>query len=86
MNELVHRCGVETTVGFKVFPLPKKAGRPRKYNGTQRRQVASALKKHGLTKGLKWLAKERKLKVSMTLARSVAQEFGIKFQVGRPAA
>ena len=64
----------------------KPRGRPRVYNGTQRRQVAAALKKLGLTKALPYLAKEKNLKVSLTLARSVAEEFGIEFQRGRPAA
>jgi hypothetical protein len=63
-----------------------KRGRPRLYNGTHRRIVAAALRKHGLTKGLEFLATERKLKVSLTLARSVAQQYGIKFVVGRPKA
>lgn len=72
----------------KAKPVKAKGavGRPRVYNGTHRRQVAAALKKHGLTKGLVYLAKEKKLKVSLTLARSVAAEYGIKFQLGRPAA
>lgn len=101
-NELVHVCGSETTEGFEVLPLvvrkPRKAkvvkavkakgkaGRPRVYNGTHRRIVAAALKKHGLTKGLVFLAKERKLKVSMTLAIAVAKEHKIEFQRGRPKA
>ena len=63
-----------------------KAGRPRVYNGNDRRVVASYLKKHGYTKGLALLAKERKLKVSLTLARQVALEVGIKFMRGRPKA
>jgi hypothetical protein len=67
-------------------PKVKMRGRPRVYNGTHRRQIAAALRKHGLTKGLIYLAKEKKLKVSLTLARSVAEEFGIFFQVGRPKA
>lgn len=100
-NELVHVCGNETSEGFEVLPLvvrkPRKAkvvavkakgkvGRPRVYNGTHRRIVAAALKKHGLTKGLEFLAKERKLKVSMTLAIAVAKEHKIEFQRGRPKA
>jgi hypothetical protein len=95
-NELVHVCGSETTEGFEVLPLtvrkPRKVkakgsvGRPRVYNGTHRRIVAAALKKHGLTKGLVFLAKERKLKVSMTLAISVAKEHKIEFQRGRTKA
>ena len=64
----------------------KHRGRPRVYNGTQRRQVAAALRKYGLTKALPYLAKEKKLKVSLTLARSVAEEFGIIFLKGRPVA
>lgn len=99
-NELVHVCGNVTSEGFKVLPLGKprkakvvvaskakgKVGRPRVYNGTHRRIVAAALKKHGLTKGLEFLKKDRKLKVSMTLAISVAKEHGIEFQRGRPKA
>jgi hypothetical protein len=97
-NELVHVCGSETVEGFKVLPLTVrkagkvkvvvkvKAGRPRVYNGTHRRIVAAALKKHGLTKGLVFLEKERNLKVSMTLAIAVAKEHKIEFQRGRPKA
>jgi hypothetical protein len=97
-NELVHVCGSEMVEGFKVLPLvvrkPRKAkvvvkgkaGRPRVYNGTHRRIVAAALKKHGLTKGLVFLAKERKLKVSMTLAIAVAKEHKLTFERGRPKA
>jgi hypothetical protein len=62
----------------------RKPGRPRLYNGTDRRIVASALKKFGLTKGIEFLAKERNLKVSMTLARAVAEEFDLEFTRGRP--
>lgn len=61
-------------------------GRPRVYDGNHRRTVASYLKKYGYTKGLELLRKERKLKVSMTLARSVAEAEGITFKRGRPAA
>lgn len=61
-------------------------GRPPLYNGTQRRIVAAALKRLGYTKGLEFLAKERNLDVSMTLARSVAKEAGLTFTRGRPAA
>jgi transposase len=99
LNELVHVCGSETVEGFKVLPLtvrkPRKAvkvkakvkaGRPRVYNGTQRRIVAAALKRHGLTKGLVFLKKERNLKVSMTLAIAVAKEHKIVFERGRPKA
>jgi hypothetical protein len=113
MNELIHVCGQETTVGFEVLPLPKrqyirkegsrkpgrpaksvavmdkpkgKVGRPRKYNGTHRRIVAAALKKFGLTKGIEFLEKERNLKVSVTLALSVKEQFGIELKRGRPAA
>lgn len=63
-----------------------KIGRPRVYNGTHRRIIAAALKRYGLTKGMKFLAKERKLKISLTTARFVAVEYGIKFERGRPAA
>lgn len=87
-NELVHVCGEATVEGFKVLRMQKakKVGRPRVYNGTQRRIVAAALKNYGLTKGLEFLKKERKLKVSMTLAIAVAKEHGIEFQRGRPKA
>lgn len=61
-------------------------GRPRVYNGTQRRIVAAALKHYGYTKGLEFLHKERGLSVSKTLARSVAKEVGLTFKRGRPAA
>lgn len=59
-------------------------GRPLVYNGKDRIVVAAALKKHGLTKGIAFLAKERNLKISMTLARAVAAEKGLTFQRGRP--
>ena len=103
-NEVVSRCGSETTEDFEILPLieaevkvrkPRKAkvaevkgkaGRPRVYNGTHRRIVAAALKKHGLTKGLLFLEKERNLKVSMTLAIAVAKEHKIVFERGRPKA
>ena len=61
-------------------------GRPRVYNGTQRRIVAAALRHYGYTKGLEFLRKERGLKVSKTLARNVAKEIGLTFKRGRPAA
>lgn len=61
-------------------------GRPRVYNGQIRRQVAAALKKHGLTGGVAFLQKEKGIKVSVTLAMSVAKEKGITFQRGRRAA
>jgi transposase len=84
-NELVHVCGDTVTAGFKVFRLPKVKlrGRPPVYNGTHRRQVAAALKKHGFTHGLKYLKKEKGLKVSLTLARAVAKEYGLTFERGR---
>jgi hypothetical protein len=61
-------------------------GRPPVYDGRQRRTIASVLKRHGLTKGIKALRKEKKLKVSLTTANSVAKEFGLTFRRGRPAA
>lgn len=100
-EELRHVLGVETTDGFKVFNRPRKVkvvvkagkagkvkavGRPRVYNGSQRRIIGAALKHNGLTKGIKFLARERNLKVSVTLALSVAKEQNITFQRGRPAA
>lgn len=59
-------------------------GRPRVYNGTQRRIVAAAIRHRGLTRGIEFLAKERGLNVSMTLARDVAEEFEISLKRGRP--
>jgi hypothetical protein len=73
-------------VKAKPVKAAGKRGRPRVYNGTHRRIVAGFLKKFGLTKAIKLLATERNLKVSLTLAQSVAEEFGIKFKMGRPAA
>jgi len=94
LNEVVRVCGDETTADFEILPLVEvkvkkvkvKAGRPRVYNGTHRRIVAAALKKHGLTRGLVFLEKERNLKVSMTLAIAVAKEYKIVFERGRPKA
>jgi hypothetical protein len=60
-------------------------GRPPVYNGNQRRRVATALRKFGLTKGLAFL-KEHGLIVSQTLAYDVAVEKGITFVRGRPKA
>jgi hypothetical protein len=62
----------------------RKPGRPPVYNGTDRRIVAAALKKHGLTKGIEFLKNERNLTISMTLARSVAEQFELEFPRGRP--
>lgn len=70
----------------KVKAGKRSPGRPRVYNGTQRRIVAAALRHYGYTKGLEFLRKERALEVSMTLARDVAKEVGITFKRGRPAA
>lgn len=61
-------------------------GRPRVYDGQDRRIIAAALKKYGYTHGLKFLRKERKLKISKTVARAVAAEAGLTFKRGRPAA
>ena len=61
-------------------------GRPRVYDGQDRRIIAAALKKLGYTKGLEFLRKERKLDISMTVARDVAKDQGITFKRGRPAA
>lgn len=69
----------------KAVKAAKAVGRPRVYNGTHRRIVAAAIKRHGLTKGIAELAsREKPLKVSMTLAISVAKEFGLTFERGRP--
>ncbi len=70
--------------GKKKEKAKRKPGRPPVYNGTDRRIVAAALKKHGLTKGIEFLAKERNLTISMTLARSVAEQFELEFPRGRP--
>lgn len=61
-------------------------GRPRVYNGTHRRIIAAALKHYGLTGGMAYLAKERGLKISLTLANAVAKAEKIKFTRGRPKA
>ncbi len=61
-------------------------GRPRVYDAATRRTVASYLRKYGYTHGLKKLRKERKIKVSKTVARAVAAEMGLTFKRGRPAA
>ena len=61
-------------------------GRPRVYDTATRRTVASYLRKYGYTHGLKKLRKERKIKVSKTVARAVAAEQGLTFKRGRPAA
>lgn len=71
---------------IKVAKGKRGPGRPRVYDGTDRRIVASALRKFGITKGRKFLRKERKLKVSVTLCRQVAEAEGITFKRGRPAA
>jgi len=84
--------GVERGPRKQVKPVKVKAkgergpGRPRVYNGTDRRIVAAALKRFGYTKGREFLRKERKLKVSLTLCRQVAEAEGITFKRGRPAA
>lgn len=59
-------------------------GRPRVFNGRQRIVIAAALRKKGLTKGIEYLEAKRSLKISLTTARSVAEEFGITFAQGRP--
>ena len=61
-------------------------GRPRVYDGQDRRVVAAALRKYGITGARKFLRKERKLKVSVTLCRQVAEAEGITFKRERPAA
>jgi hypothetical protein len=70
----------------KASKVKRGPGRPRVYDGSVRRTIASFLKKYGYTHGLKLLKKERKIKVSKTVARSVAEEVGITFKRGRPAA
>lgn len=61
-------------------------GRPVVYNGTHRRIAAAALRHNGLTGAMKFLEKERSLKVSLTFLYSVAKQFGITFLRGRPKA
>lgn len=61
-------------------------GRPLVYNGQARRIIAAALRKYGYTEGRNFLRKERKLKVSLTVCRNVAEKEGITFKRGRPAA
>ncbi|WP_421664523.1 hypothetical protein [Nitrospira sp. BLG_2] len=70
----------------KVKAGKRGPGRPRVYDGTDRRIIAAALRKYGYTGGRKFLRKERKLKVSLTLCRQVAEAEGITFKRGRPAA
>lgn len=70
----------------KASKVKRGPGRPRVYNGTVRRIVASFLRKYGYTHGLVKLRKERKIKVSKTVARAVAAEVGLTFKRGRPAA
>lgn len=70
----------------KVAKAGRGPGRPRVYDGTDRRIIAAALKKYGYTGGRAFLRKERKLKVSLTLCRQVAEAEGITFKRGRPAA
>lgn len=61
-------------------------GRPVVYGKRDRITIRKYIREHGYTKGLELLAKERKLAVSKTVARSVAEEFGLTFKRGRPAA
>ncbi len=62
-----------------------KRGRPRKFNGTQRRIIAGVVKKHGLSGSLPVLA-ERGIVCSVQVLRDVAKEKGLVFQRGRPKA
>jgi hypothetical protein len=59
-------------------------GRPQVYGPRDRITIKAALRQHGLTKGIEFLAKEKNLAISVTLARAVAAEFGLKFGRGRP--
>jgi transposase len=70
----------------KASKAKRGPGRPRVYDGQDRRIIAAALRKYGYTHGLKFLRKERKLKISKTVARAVAAEVGLTFKRGRPAA
>jgi hypothetical protein len=76
----------EAVKPVKASKAKRGPGRPRVYDGSVRRTIASFLKKYGYTHGLKLLKKERKIKVSKTVARHVAAEVGITFKRGRPAA
>lgn len=80
------RKEVKPVKASKVDSAKRGPGRPRVYNGTVRRIVAAALRKLGYTHGEAFLRKERKLKVSKTFLRSVAEAEGITFKRGRPAA
>ena len=58
-------------------------GRPRVYGGHDRRKIATAVKKYGLTKGIAFLSLNG-LVISMTTAIAVAKEKGISLKRGRP--
>ncbi len=59
--------------------------RPRIYNGTHRRIMASLIKKHGLTGALPVLH-ERGINCSVAVLRDVAKEKGIELKRGRRVA
>ncbi len=56
-------------------------GRPRVYNGTDRRIIAGVIKKHGLTGALPVL-KERGIGASLQVLRTVAKDHGIVLNRG----
>ena len=62
----------------------KRVGRPRLYNLTQRRKVATYLRQYGLTKGVKECAKQEGLVVSVPTGINIAKEMEITFTRGRP--
>jgi len=70
----------------KVSKAKRAPGRPPVYTPRERITVRKYLRQYGYTKGLELLKSEAKLDVSKTLARSVAEEFGLTFKRGRPAA
>lgn len=65
---------------------PRKVGRPLKHDPETRAMVAKVLQEHGLTNGIAYLDLMENLKVSMTMAQSIAREYGVTFTRGRRAA
>ena len=62
-----------------------KVGRPVVFKGNVKKQVVSAIKKHGLTHGRVVLA-EKGVSISMPTLGKLAREAGIELRRGRPAA
>jgi hypothetical protein len=69
-------------------------GRPAVYVGTLESNIVKVIRKHGLTYGRKYLAKNgvqarpgakaRRLKISMTTLGKLADRNGVKLTAGRP--